>query len=268
MPSLRRALTFYYEPHQLTKDTNLIFTFIPGDSLSEEQNRAAWKVVPVIRGDPAGGTFTVDYQAEFGFSPTQFENGTWSIPTQIGGDNLQARDGTDTYKSKVVCTNVKKGDYLDLDPAFGSHATVTTNFHPKLLMYSTMDYQNLNALEDEFSDWNFVELPNSFCLSPLDDIYFVAPASLKPAAGPAPLWLSRAGVVLTRVPRDHLVKCRFSFGECNNKKNRQKVQIKIKIELQMIKTGGKIQDSSGFIYLLASYGKVFTYVDVWEAERE
>ncbi|KAF9256813.1 hypothetical protein L218DRAFT_1006934 [Marasmius fiardii PR-910] len=213
MSPLHRTLNFFYDPCKMTKNTNVIFTFVPptSDPLSDVQNRAAWKVFPIKIEEDQTGKFTVDFEAHFGFSTAQIgsstlrfdpggiirpeliiamklnesttlqPNGLWSKPTYFGGGDLQAINQTDLYQNIVVGTVIKKGPYFDLKPTFlfhvGSGSAVIANFHSTLLMYVTTDYQqnslmtsdqstdlywqqDLSALQEENSDWSFVELPN------------------------------------------------------------------------------------------------------------
>ncbi|KAF9255147.1 hypothetical protein L218DRAFT_1008896 [Marasmius fiardii PR-910] len=192
MTSLYRKLVFYYKPEEITRDTNVIFTFTPPtkDPLSEKQNRAAWKVVEIRKSEPQDGTFIVEYLADFGFSTAQVPgqttnletNRTWSTPRPLpgGSSSFQAINKTDTYQDIAVGTIAYRGEYIDLDPTFlfrvGSESAATAQFQPTLMMYSTMNYkqnslmtaevttglywqQELDVLK-ETTYWNFTELPN------------------------------------------------------------------------------------------------------------
>ncbi|KAF9254031.1 hypothetical protein L218DRAFT_1010197 [Marasmius fiardii PR-910] len=216
MTSFYRKLVFYYKPDEITKDTNVIFTFTPptDDPLTDKQNRAAWKVVEIRKSEPQDGKFIVEYRADFGFSTAQVDSGniinpqrtiqmkpgettnlkpdrTWSAPTPLpfGSRSFQAINKTDTYQDIAVGTIVHRGDYIDLEPTFlfnvGSESIVTAEFHPKLMMYSTLEYtqnslmtaevttglyfqQELSALQKETTYWSFKELPNGkYEVSPL-----------------------------------------------------------------------------------------------------
>ncbi|KAF9255152.1 hypothetical protein L218DRAFT_1008889 [Marasmius fiardii PR-910] len=208
MTSLYRKLVFYFKPEEITRDTNVIFTFTAPteDPLTDKQNRAAWKVVELRKSVPQDGKFVVEYRADFGFSTAQVDSGkiidpqltiqmkpgettnlkpdrTWSTPTPlpVGSRSFQAINKTDTYQDIAVGTIIKKGDHIDLEPTFlfnvGSESIVTAEFHPKLMMYSTMEFkqnslmtaevttnlywtQELAALQQETTYWSFKELPN------------------------------------------------------------------------------------------------------------
>ncbi|KAF9255149.1 hypothetical protein L218DRAFT_1008886 [Marasmius fiardii PR-910] len=205
MTSLYRKLVFYYKPDEITKDTNVIFTFTPptDDPLTDKQNRAAWKVVEIRKSEPQDGKFIIEYRANFGFSTAQVDsdniidpqrtiqmkpgqttnlkpNRTWSTPTPLpaGSRSIQAINKTDTYQDIAVGTIVYRGEYADLEPTFLFRVgAVTANFHPMLMMYSTMTYkqnslmtaevttglywkQDLSALQQETTYWSFKELSN------------------------------------------------------------------------------------------------------------
>ncbi|KAF9255837.1 hypothetical protein L218DRAFT_1008095 [Marasmius fiardii PR-910] len=227
MTSLYHKLVFYYKPDEITKDTNIIFTFTPPtqDPLTDKQNCAAWNVVEVRKSEPQDGKFTVEYHADFGFSTAQVVHSTpvaftsayrddrtrarlstrkpgqttnlkpdctWSTPTPlpVGSRSFQAINKTDTYQDIAVGTIVHRGDFIDLEPTFlfnvGSESIVTADFHPKLMMYSTMEYtqnslmtaevtaslywqQDLSALQKETTYWSFKELlSGKYEVSPIE----------------------------------------------------------------------------------------------------
>ncbi|KAF9257541.1 hypothetical protein L218DRAFT_949112 [Marasmius fiardii PR-910] len=166
MGSIQRTLHFFYHPYKIMKDVNVIFTFQPPTSraLTDVQNRVAWKVFRLKKGDRMGGKFSIDYKGDFGFSTAQLPgqsttlnpNGFWSPPTFFAGGDFQAINKTDTYQNIAVGPVIYKGDYPDLLPTFvfrvgleTEGSLMTTDISTAL--YWTQDLSVLPGLIEEDS---------------------------------------------------------------------------------------------------------------------
>ncbi|KAF9256811.1 hypothetical protein L218DRAFT_965963 [Marasmius fiardii PR-910] len=165
------TLNFKYAPKDLSVDVNAIFTFAPPSNvqLGPEQNRAAWHVAQLHKGDSDTGSFQVVYNAEFGFSTVQLKNdniihpqvmqamkfgqsttlqldGTWSKPTAIDGEPFKAENATKMDQNIAVGTVTRDShDIGTLTPTFlfkvGEKGAAAVSFHPKLLLYANSQYQ-------------------------------------------------------------------------------------------------------------------------------
>ncbi|KAF9256999.1 hypothetical protein L218DRAFT_1006667 [Marasmius fiardii PR-910] len=153
-----RLLIFYYNPSELRKDVDLLFTFQPPteETMTHEQSRVAWKVAHLSKGHNTTGTFEIRYSARLGFSVAQHPGEItiltddpsygWSEPSENGGNLLQAVNQTHSVQDIAfgTVTNERHG-FIHLKPTFlfKVHAgnTVKANFHPKLIMYANTGYQ-------------------------------------------------------------------------------------------------------------------------------
>ncbi|KAF9255530.1 hypothetical protein L218DRAFT_1008484 [Marasmius fiardii PR-910] len=204
---MERTLRFYFTPRDLKKDVDIVLTFQAPtkEVLSHKQNMAAWKVAKLEKGGTTTGSFEAYYSARLGFCVAEIEEGNiisprlpiemktgelttltdkptrgWSFPpTKIQGNLMKAVNKTDMYQNISVGTVVDADEHghIDLKPTFnfnvGAGNTVEADFHPKLMMYANLGYQDNQLMSvdettpiiweaklDELpkiSKWNIVE---------------------------------------------------------------------------------------------------------------
>ncbi|CAE6497025.1 unnamed protein product [Rhizoctonia solani] len=81
LPRIARRLVFYTHPHDLTRDTTLLLSFLPANirELHRDHARTAWKVL-LVSGGGVGTTALVTYSARLGFVVKQSSHGNITIP--------------------------------------------------------------------------------------------------------------------------------------------------------------------------------------------